>query len=145
MVAVAALSIPQGALTMIVGFTGTQEGMNALQKAMFVGVIARLCPAEFHHGDCIGADMEAHDLIRQHLPRCRIVVHPPDINDKRAYSECDDVRPAKPYLVRNKAIVFSCDELVAAPKSRIEELRSGTWSTIRAARKAGKPVHMVWP
>ena len=35
----------------------------------------------------------------------------------------------KPYLIRNRAIVACCDEPVAAPKTPVEELRSGTWAT----------------
>jgi hypothetical protein len=130
---------------MILGFTGTQEGMNATQKALFVGVLARLCPAVFHHGDCVGADAEAHALVRQHAPRCRIEIHPPTDESKRAFCDGDKIWPARPYLARNKNIVFFSDELVATPKSRTEELRSGTWSTVRYARKALKRVHMVWP
>ena len=130
---------------MIVGFTGTQDGMTRLQKAMFVGVLARLCPREFHHGDCDGADQEAHELVREHAHNCLIVIHPSDNDSKRAFCHGDSMREPKPYLDRNRAIVFACDELVAAPKTRTEELRSGTWATVRAARRSGKPVHMVWP
>lgn len=130
---------------MIIGFTGTQEGMNTLQKALFVGVLARLCPEVFHHGDCIGADAEAHALVRKHAPKCRIEIHPPQDESKRAFCDGDKIWPSRPYLARNKNIVFCCDELVAAPRDRTEELRSGTWSTIRYARKALKRVHMVWP
>lgn len=130
---------------MIIGFTGTQEGMSDLQKAMLVGVLARLSPDVFHHGDCIGADAEAHALVREHAPNCRIEIHPPQDESKRAFCGGDKVWPARPYLARNRTIVFCCDELVAAPKTRAEELRSGTWSTVRAARRCGKPIHMVWP
>ncbi len=130
---------------MIVGFTGTSRGMNELQKALFVGVIARLCPETFHHGDCVGADADAHALIRLHAPRCRIIIHPPDNATRRAFCEGDEMRDAKPYLERNRAIVACCEELVAVPKGRAEELRSGTWMTVRAARRSGKRIHMVWP
>lgn len=130
---------------MILGFTGTQEGMTVLQKAMFVGVLSRLCPVQFHHGDCIGADADAHALVRKHAPKCFIVIHQPDDDSKRAWCDGHKVIPPKPYLIRNRAIVGCCDELAAAPRSRVEELRSGTWSTIRAARRSGKPIHMVWP
>lgn len=130
---------------MIVGFTGTQGGMNALQRAMFIGVLARLCPEVFRHGDCIGADAEAHALVRQCAPNCRIEIHPPADDSKRAFCEGDKVWAPRAYLARNREIVFCSDELIAAPKSRTEELRSGTWSTIRYARKAQKRIHMVWP
>lgn len=50
-----------------------------------------------------------------------------------------------PYLQRNKVIVDRCGVLVAAPGEAQEQLRSGTWSTIRYARRVGRPVIMVLP
>lgn len=130
---------------MIVGFTGTQEGMSRLQKSFLEGVLARLCPEEFHHGDCVGADAEAHEIVRLNVPRCRIIIHPPDVDSKRAFCSGDEARAPRPYLARDLAIVACCDELIAAPKSIIEELRSGTWATIRYARKAQKRIHLLRP
>lgn len=127
------------------GFTGTQHGMTRLQKALFEGALARLCPEVFHHGDCIGADAEAHAMVRAAAPKCRIEVHPPQDDSKRAFCDGDKMWPPRPYLARNRNIVFCCDELIAAPFTQIEELRSGTWATIRYARKAQKPVHLLKP
>lgn len=120
---------------MKVGFTGTQIGMSEKQKVQFVQDLELLNPTEFHHGDCIGADAEAHDIIRAFFPECRIVSHPPLKTNKRAYRKADEYRDAKEYLDRNKDIVNETDVLFAAPKSEEEELRSGTWSTIRYSRK----------
>lgn len=128
---------------MILGFTGTHDGMSLVQKTLFEGVIARLCPREFHHGDCVGADAEAHAIVRRLAPKCDIIIHPPDIDAKRAFCPPDKLHRPRPYLIRNRAIVFCCDAIAAAPKTMTEELRSGTWSTIRYARKAGKPVHLL--
>lgn len=50
----------------------------------------------------------------------------------------------KPYLVRNKDIVNASEGMLAAPRGP-EELRSGTWSTIRYARKCRKKVLIMWP
>jgi len=130
---------------MIVGFTGIQEGMTRLQLAYLESTLARLCPEEFHHGDCVGADAEAHEFVRRVYPRCRVVVHPPEDGRKRAFCAGDLICDQRPYLVRNLAIVACCEELVAAPKSPVEELRSGTWATVRYARKAGKRVWILRP
>lgn len=46
-------------------------------------------------------------------------------------------------LARNRRIVAAVDVLIAAPETDREELRSGTWATIRYARAAGKPVVML--
>ena len=35
--------------------------------------------------------------------------------------------------------------LSATPGGFKEELRSGTWACVRYARKADRPVHIVWP
>lgn len=130
---------------MILGFTGTRDGMTRLQQALFVGVLARLCPEEFHHGDGLEADAQAHNMVRQHVPRCRIIIHPPTNDALRAFCEGDEIRAPQPYLIRNLAIAACVDELAAAPKTSVEELRSGTWATVRYARRALKPVHILKP
>ena len=50
----------------------------------------------------------------------------------------------KRYLERNRDIVDACDILIACPRTLKEELRSGTWATVRYARKVGKPVAILW-
>lgn len=123
---------------MIIGFTGTQIGMSDRQKMSLRRHLVSVGATEFHHGDCIGADADAH-WIAIGLG-CRIVIHPPEISSKRAFCKWADCElPAKPYLDRNHDIVDCCDKLIAAPKSLEEELRSGTWATVRYAKKAGKP------
>jgi hypothetical protein len=52
--------------------------------------------------------------------------------------------PSRP-LGRNRAIVRTVDLLVAAPSSAIEEIRSGTWSTVRFARSQGRRVLILAP
>jgi hypothetical protein len=44
------------------------------------------------------------------------------------------------YLARNDKLVELADRLIAFPKTSKEVLRSGTWATIRRARKKGIPV-----
>ena len=56
-----------------------------------------------------------------------------------------DIRTPRPYLSRNKDIVRETDMLIATPAEAEEQRRSGTWSTIRFARKLGKPVFVIWP
>lgn len=134
------------------GFTGTRDGMTDYQKDKFVQLILALKPKYFHHGLCIGADEQAHDLVREHLPGCWIVGHPCNIIKMRSDRKCDETRPVKDALDRDLDIVREVDILAAAPKSRKEELRSGTWTTVRYARKLAesgtqrKPeIKMVWP
>lgn len=49
---------------------------------------------------------------------------------------------AEDYLDRNREMVDGADVLIAFPKTAEEETRSGTWATIRYARKVGVEVHL---
>lgn len=127
---------------MRIGFTGTQRGMTPDQKRVLEDLLRR-SDGEFHHGDCIGADAEAHDLAKE-LPYW-IIVHPPVFNSKRAWKGGHEIRAPKDYLDRNKDIVAETERLVAAPGEPQEQLRSGTWSTIRHARKLKRRVYIIMP
>lgn len=120
---------------MKVGFTGTRLGMTRHQKEQFVLKMFELDPAEFHHGDCEGADAEAHDIVREFFPHVWIVVYPPKSDYRRAFKVGDEMKEPEAYIPRDRKIVESTDFLIGAPKSNEEILRSGTWATIRHARK----------
>lgn len=125
---------------MKLGFTGTQQGMSKTQRTMLLAYLRSNKISEFHHGDCIGADAQADVYAR--IDAHPIHIHPPIVKTKRAfcYVEGDVEYPAKEYLARNRDIVDMTDVLIAAPKGDEEELRSGTWATVRYARKRGKTV-----
>lgn len=136
-----------------VGFTGTRRGMTTYQRRRvhdaLVGLLAKRTVTEFHHGWCVGADAQAHKIAAD--LGFKIVGHPPKEKKHRARIKPGDVpidvrmkRPL-PYLERNRKIVEACDVLVATPKERKEVLRSGTWATIREARRRGKTVIIVPP
>ncbi len=128
---------------MRIGFTGTQVGMSGDQAHEFISKLTSLGVHEFHHGDCIGADAEAHDLVRTFFPAVRIVIHPPIYNTKRAFKLGDVILDPHDYLTRNKHIVRETECMVATPSSDVEEIRSGTWSTVRYARKTQKVVFVL--
>lgn len=131
---------------MILGFTGTQEGLSELQGLALVDLLWSLDFSAFHHGDCLGADSYADYVVRN--KGLAVHIHPPVNPAKRAF--CDRrggtsvVYGLLPYLKRNQRIVEACDRLIACPKGP-EELRSGTWSTVRYARRLAKPVTIVYP
>lgn len=131
-----------------IGFTGTRDGMTRAQKDVFASLLARMKPTEFHHGDCKGSDEEAHYMVCRLSPLTRIVIHPPSIDTLRAYCRVTDNPstrcPALPYLVRNQNIVLNSKTLIATPKESSEQLRGGTWSTIRYAKKMAKRVIVIW-
>jgi uncharacterized protein YyaL (SSP411 family) len=47
---------------MVVGFTGTREGMTDAQQASVLRLLLELDPHGIHHGDSVGADAQSHDL-----------------------------------------------------------------------------------
>ncbi len=130
---------------MLIGFTGTQKGMTTRQKQSLENMLAgfKTKPYEFHHGDCEGADEQAHNIAKKHVHL--IVIHPPRYHAKRAFCFSKNIRTEKDYLERNHDIVDETETLYAAPRTKDEELRSGTWATIRYARKIGKPVTLFYP
>jgi hypothetical protein len=132
---------------MKVGFTGTQIGMTQKQRVELAKLLVdlrELNTISFHHGDCIGADKQAHDIaLSLSIP---IIIYPPLIDKKRAF--CKGYYSRKTpmsYLARNHAIVDDVEILIACPKSDQEEMRSGTWATVRYARKTGKSVTIINP
>lgn len=128
---------------MKIGFTGTQQGMTPLQLATFKNLIAGKY-GEFHHGDCYGADAEAHDAV-DHGGLFTIVVHPPTNEKKRAFKKSPCILRPFPYLMRNQHIVDATEWLIATPKEFDEQMRSGTWSTVRYAVKRGHDVTIILP
>lgn len=128
-----------------IGFTGTREGMTQDQRCQFALMLKELNASEFHHGDCIGADSEAH-VTWLKLDKGDPVIHPPVVSTYRAYCESSRICEPKDYLMRNRDIVDATDVLLACPKEFDEQVRgSGTWYTIRYARQRGKQVIIIFP
>lgn len=132
---------------MRVGFTGTREGMTDEQLISFIRIADDLHPTIFRHGVCAGADSQAVHAVYEMSPRPVVFGHFGDIGSltcEHAAALCDDTAQPEPCLNRNRDIVDACDILIACPRGP-EERRSGTWATIRYARKQGKPIVIVWP
>lgn len=124
-----------------VGFTGTRHGMTIHQK-LTVGRLIEIFDW-IHHGDCLGADAQLHDIAR--LSGKKVSVHPPTGIMLRANCIGDENHEPKGYLVRDRDIVASTSELIAVPHGLAEEARSGTWTTARYASQQGKMVTLVLP
>jgi hypothetical protein len=125
-----------------VGHSGSRNGMTNPQRARFTVELHRAGAKELHHGDCRGADEDAHKIGRQ--LGLWIVGHPPTASGLRAYCICDEMRETRTFLVRNRAIVLETELLIATPQGP-ERLRSGTWSTIRYARRLRVPLLIIHP
>lgn len=135
---------PEGSI----GFTGTRDGMSAPQTIMVSQFLMELNPAEAHHGDCIGADAQFHDLIVNNNMAVKIVIHPSD-HRLRAYRLGNESWDPKDPLERNRDIVACADVMIAAPKNKKSRIETpgggGTWFTINASLKAKKRVVIVYP
>lgn len=125
-----------------IGFIGTQVGMTWEQMCAVFDILSRN-HGWLHHGDCVGADHMAHGVARE--AGWSVTLHPPTEDRKRAFCVGDRAWFAKPYLERNRDIVDATIGLIATPAGFQEELRSGTWSTVRYARKKGRPIKIVMP
>lgn len=134
-----------------IGFTGSSEPLPAfqiatLQKSIIKYTEAKEC--EVHNGCCINGDEVCRDLVLEFAPHAKLVYHPPDNSYKMfKYSlrKGDEQRKPLPYLKRNLGIVAESNFLIATPKTVKEELRSGTWSTVRYARIAEIPILLIFP
>lgn len=129
-----------------IGITGTRN-KDLIQDIQFqkLKLVFTLfkCTVELHHGDCTGAD-ELGFGIAQEI-RWRTVSHPPLNNTYRAFTHSDLELPAKNYSDRNRDIVDSVFALVGVSATMKEVSRSGTWSTIRYARKMNRELHIILP
>jgi hypothetical protein len=113
----------------IIGFTGTRKGMTEQQKDQ-LGLILTMCLSNmntFHHGAAPGDTRQKADIEAAALA------------EAMGYTCQPHAAGADP-LARNRDIVAASDILIAAPESDKEELRSGTWATVRYMRQAVKPV-----
>lgn len=126
-----------------IGMTGTRFGMTREQKESFLAFLSSHDNVRLHHGDCLGADCDAHDIARN--CGAYIIVHPPLSDEVRAFTKGDESHPPEGYLKRNRAIVNASEFLVAFPQKEKETARSGTWYTIRYAIHTEKPVNVVLP
>ena len=122
------------------GFTGSRFGLSNNQTNQIVDLLKNK-DIIVAHGDCVGADSVFHKICEK--LNVKIIIHPPTDNKLRAFCKSEFIEKPLPYLKRNHNIVDFCDELIACPQSSQEVLRSGTWATIRYAKKSGKKVHII--
>lgn len=130
-----------------IGVTGTRWGLSEVQREWLEGEVGAYAGREvmLHHGDCLGVDAQAHALF--YAAGFDVTIHPPTASVLRAF--CTDaylVHPRKEYATRNRDIVIAADVLYAFPEGPEDRFpRSGTWQTVRMARRLCVPLHVVLP
>lgn len=127
-----------------VAFTGTQFGMTLYQRSKLGTVLLGLGRFQFHHGGAAGADTEAHEIAYD--AGCR---------DLHVWLPVGKTWPPMQYttihhtgtgaLRRNHFTIYGANLLIATPRQAKEIRRSGTWATVRAARKAGIETKVLVP
>lgn len=126
------------------GFTGTRHGMTEAQKSSLRAFLTG-STGELHHGDCIGADSDSHDIADE----CGygIIIHPPKDYTHRAWRSVPPhmMRAEKTHFARNRDIVDETISLIATPLEYEEQPKGGTWYTVRYARKMGRVVVLIRP
>lgn len=135
----------------VAGFTGTRSSMTNAQRKRFEGLIRHSGVSVLHHGCCVGADQDAHDSCM--FFGVDVIAHPPTDQSKAFIPKPHATKPGRvlkvndplPYLDRNKRIVEEAEFLIATPGEFNEWRRSGTWATVRHARRCGVPVTVIFP
>lgn len=133
---------------MIWGYTGTRNGMTRHQLQ---GLVEFVDPGDtIHVGCCVGGDQQACALLRAigvHVTGHPCVLYGQEGHPLRCTDPAcpGDLREAKEPRARNEDIVAASEALLAAPRGTQEELRSGTWQTIRIARKQGVRIEILVP
>jgi hypothetical protein len=136
-----------------VGFTGTSQcPLTKAQRQSLRVELMRRGPGALHLGDAINADAECYDIAFElsepgsYEHTFTLIGHPPTNASKRAFKSYDLELPPLPYIERDDAIIAASVEMLACPRLDFrEELRSGTWTTIRHTLLANKPVLIIWP
>ncbi len=133
---------------MIVAVTATRYSLTKAQVTRFMELITELDPRVFLHGGCKGGDFLCGLLVKQLLPRCVVWAHP--ANDVPGWmapygSFSDKVAEEEPALQRNRTMVDTCNLLLGLPQDFTEKTRSGTWATIRYARRWSETVPSFSP
>jgi hypothetical protein len=122
-------------------FYGNKKGFERTPDKLLQQFFKENEIIEFHHGDSIGADSQAHQIYLAVHPGKKVFLHP--TTKDRGFNKAENLveysEEPNP-LKRNERIVRICDLLLVCPKSIQQEARSGTWATYRYAMKLKKKV-----
>lgn len=136
----------------VIVFTGTRSGMKPEQKNSVKNWLKQLRPHLVIHGDCIGADAEFHDIVRELFTadECKIAAYPVlGTLCASKHEDADEVIVCKKHIERNRKMVDrgyqGSGVLIAVSPTTFELQRSGTWSTIRYARNMGMDMFISYP
>lgn len=142
------MMVDQQEMTVRIGFTGTRWGMSPEQQKAVADLVNELVNRderfEAHHGDCIGADSQFHDIVDVY-PHRWIVGHPGPADDvgRQAGRLFNYRHGPLPHMKRNRAIVDISTVMIATPFEDVEQKYGGTWKTIGMSRKVARRLAIV--
>lgn len=131
-------------------FTGTRRGITPSQLHSLEAFLPQYHQNGYEtliHGACIGADQAVH----VHFRRLFAYDIWPSNEEQAAWARQnydpyrDFLHWIKPPLARNQDIVDAGNLLIAVVATPHEKLRSGTWATIRYARRVKKNRYIFQP
>jgi len=140
----------------IIGFSGTRQGLTDIQLKKVEAVLNKLknkyTDIEIHHGDCVGSDQQIHEMVVAKNLVQSIIIHPPKNAALRAFCEnCFNEliiikqELEKDYLERNKDIIAIGELMIITPKENDEIVKSGTWMSYRTSKKFNKKILLIKP
>jgi len=109
----------------------------------FPGKLALQPELEFHTGGSWGGDYVIAEWLINRFPDAKHVLHLPDepFNPDVSLLPFTEIRQYATYRARNGGIVAASEKLYGYPLYDEERMpRSGTWMTIRIARRQRKPM-----
>jgi hypothetical protein len=68
-----------------IGFTGGRNGLTINQRVALRDMLVPYSGYEFHHGDCVGSDAQAHGYAMRR--GMRVILHPPNSAVLRAFCQ----------------------------------------------------------
>lgn len=151
----ATTAYPQAPIPRLLGFSGTRRNLRAHERFIVNDVLDNLHAwAGFVTGACCGIDHYVGEHLARRFPMHQHVVLVPADRSRVArwwepFGEIVQVREMPPettYADRNRAIVSASVHLMAFPEgAERDHPRSGTWQTIRMAKRVHDAHPLVLP
>lgn len=131
----------------IVAFTGSRKGPTQGQRNSIRRFIESFAREDrdsiIIHGGAVGVDSAVHGIAMK--AGLWVEIYPGPHTSVDILETPAIIHKRAPYLERNHTMVDRCNWVIAVPYEAEEQVRSGTWATVRYARKQDVPVYMIWP
>lgn len=150
--------VPYGTIREVVGWTGSRDLTDAMRAAIdtYLDYLATRYRAtrdvKVVHGGCLGVDeYVSKSASARGIPQ--VTIFPSNMSQaatacRYRSQEVVQMPEGSTYRQRNEAIVKLATTLVAVPRFAEDHprmRRSGTWMTIRIARRRGVPLEVLGP